>query len=320
MVIKTNEAKIFPSALSLRQPLSTLVLRSAFTRGRLAQAYLLTGNALDDKWALVLSLARHLNCLKSKEGADGACFSKPLDACCINCRWIANREHPQALLELNNDTSKSGKISVESARALCQELAKSSQYYRVAVVENSTQDIFHRPAANALLKTIEEPKSPCLIFFFALSPEDVLATVVSRCQVIRLNSVNFEAEGTVSNKTYCSLPSLAPEQMLQLEQACRELRSAKTLKFDLSLSRMLAELPEGEVSLDSVIDLILHLEGRDLKMNQFGKLKVAHYAKGLLELCELTKRQIKHYVSKKAAMESFTFSLKQLQIECGINK
>ena len=43
---------------------------------------------------------------------------------CQNCRWILEQKHPQAWIMLSSDDTKSGKIPVEKARKLCDELAK----------------------------------------------------------------------------------------------------------------------------------------------------------------------------------------------------
>ena len=186
---------IFSDELRLSQYLPTRILQSALERGRLQQAYLLTGRSIDDKWRLVIALTSYLNCKKLNENQNRSCSSANTLAeehWCLDCRWLAEKKHPQALHILTSTDTRSGKIAVEKARELSQELAKSSQHYRAAVIDNAEQDIFHRPAANALLKTIEEPKSPCIFFLFSLTADNVLPTIVSRCQVIHFNSSNTE--------------------------------------------------------------------------------------------------------------------------------
>ncbi len=318
---------IFSDELCLSQPLATRILQSALQRGRLQQGYLLTGGSINDKWQIVISLAGYLNCSKRQGDAKKACLSQTScnrESWCLNCRWIAEKEHPQALRLLTTDGSKSGKIAVEKARELSEELSKTSQYYRVAVIENADQDSFHRPAANALLKTLEEPKSTCLIFLFALAADNVLPTIVSRCQVIQLKSSNLaELAMFVAKPNTTSLNQLDEQKRLELEQACEKLRCTKTRAAGLAciaFAESLTELLEAETTFDNIIDLVLLLEAKSLTESQFGKLKITLYAKRLLDLCELTKLQVKHYVSKRAAVEAFAFALKQLQVEFNIDK
>src|SRR5262249_46335007 len=113
------------------------------------------------------------------------CPESVLSTFCQNCRWIIKNEHPQAIISLSAEaTSKSGKIPVEKARSIGEELTKTSPYIRVVVIADADQDSFHRPAANALLKTIEEPRTASIFLLFADAVELVLPTVVSRTQVI----------------------------------------------------------------------------------------------------------------------------------------
>jgi DNA polymerase III, delta subunit len=326
MVELLTPLDIFSDKLCLSQPLATRILQSALKRDRLQQAYLLTGRSIDDKWRLVISLTSYLNCQRLRENDNRACPSLvglSHDTWCLNCRWLADKKHPQSLHVLTTTDSKSGKIAVERARELSQELAKSSQYYRAAVIENADQDIFHRPAANALLKTIEEPKSTCIFFLFALTADNVLPTIVSRCQVIHLNSSNVE-ESIFSLKPLTNKPGdWDEEQVLLLNQACSELRTSMTTTpylASVAFAERLSELLEGDVAFDNIIDLVLTLEAKSLKESQFGKLKITLYAKRLLDLCQLTKLQVRHYVSKRSAVESFAFSVKQLQMEFGIDE
>jgi hypothetical protein len=54
-------------------------------------------------------------------------FLKALAGACQNCRWLFQDEHPKAWLVLSAEAGKSGKIPVEAARNLSEELARTSQ-------------------------------------------------------------------------------------------------------------------------------------------------------------------------------------------------
>ena len=176
MVTITRVANFFDPVLASRQALPTAFLSAAVLKGRLAHAYLFSGRASHDADQLATELAAYLNCTRrdrlttpqdgfSKEQLScqmyfaGKYLDKVAPLFCQNCRWINERKHPQALVKLDSEGSKSGRISVEKARLLTGELAKESSFTRVIVIEDANQEIFHRPAANAILKTMESPRT-----------------------------------------------------------------------------------------------------------------------------------------------------------------
>lgn len=80
-------------------------------------------------------------------------------------------------------------ISVEQIRELTARLSMSSLggSWKVAIIEEA--QCLSIGAANALLKTLEEPKGQTLIILRAPSVESVLPTIASRCQYVRLSIV-----------------------------------------------------------------------------------------------------------------------------------
>ena len=84
---------------------------------------------------------------------------------------------------------KKSNISAEQVRELCERLSLSSMNggWKVAFIKDASA--LSTGAANALLKTLEEPKGKMLFILRAPSLESVLPTVASRCQVVRFHSV-----------------------------------------------------------------------------------------------------------------------------------
>ena len=80
-------------------------------------------------------------------------------------------------------------IRVDQVRDLCERLSQSALGggYKVAIIEEA--DRLHVGAANALLKTLEEPKGKTILFLCASSLEALPATIRSRCQIIRFQTV-----------------------------------------------------------------------------------------------------------------------------------
>jgi DNA polymerase-3 subunit delta' len=156
------------------------LLQRSLERGRLAHAYLFTGEQLDDLEAIALTLARTLNCLKpvSVSGVSVDCC----DAC-VNCRKINHGNHTD--VHWVRPESKSRIITVDQVRDLMREihLKPTEAEYKVAIIVAA--DRMNDRAANAFLKTLEEPPSNSILVLLTVEPQRILETIVSRC--LRLN-------------------------------------------------------------------------------------------------------------------------------------
>lgn len=140
--------------------------------GRMPQALLLTGPLNVGKGTLARHLAQLLNCTAA---------NKPCGVC-RSCRKIVSGNHPDVRI-LDNEHEA---LKIDQVRDLQRGLSLSpvEGQYRVAVLCN-----FERAtggAANALLKTLEEPASQVVIILTAPDPASLLPTIVSRCQGVTL--------------------------------------------------------------------------------------------------------------------------------------
>jgi DNA polymerase-3 subunit delta' len=105
---------------------------------------------------------------------------------CRACRRVLSRGHPDlSFLELEEDSRQ---IRIEQVRELSAELALTAHGggYKVAIV--SPADAMNRFAANALLKTLEEPPARTLLILVVTQPSRLPATVLSRCQRLRVRA------------------------------------------------------------------------------------------------------------------------------------
>lgn len=334
---------LFSADLTERQAVATRLLANGIEQGRLAHALLLTGRAHQDKWLIARQLAAHLNCSREDKLTQGACMLpwqascvdeggsaltelaepvlKGLANACQNCRWLFQDEHPKAWFVLSAEAGKSGKIPVEAARNLSEELARTSNYVRVVIVEEANEAAFHRPAANALLKTIEEPKSPSLFLLFSQTSDDVLTTIVSRCQVVPLNNRIEENVGPISQIVGLSAGSHLATKGLQrksdtiLQELTEKLGSHAFVqklragsKDALALSAALQLLIDDDYEPDAIIDSLVALELKAIGAAKLSQPRSSSYLTKLLKLSEDAKRQIDQYVSKKGVCESFVLT------------
>lgn len=143
----------------------------------LVHAGLGTGGEQLARWAAALVLCR-------TPVRDGT-VNRPCEQC-ASCRRVAEGQHPD--LTWVRPLEDSQQIRIEQIRELCGELALTSHQggYKVAVVEPA--DSLNRFAANALLKTLEEPAPRTLIALVAAQPSRLPATLRSRCQRLEVRS------------------------------------------------------------------------------------------------------------------------------------
>lgn len=170
------------TTLAAQQPGLQLLQRS-LERGRLAHAYLFTGSELAELEAVARALAKTLNCAQPpRRSAAG----HGLDSCeaCSSCRRIEADNHPD--VHWVRPESKLRLIKIEQMRELMQtiHLKPTEAAFKVAVVVAA--DRLTESAANAFLKTLEEPPPRSVLILLSTQPQRIPETVLSRCLRINL--------------------------------------------------------------------------------------------------------------------------------------
>lgn len=186
-------------------------LDRAVAEGRVHHAYLFHGPPSVGKSTLARWLALRLNC------------QEPGSPCgeCRTCRRILSGAHPDVrslqppsdrdpslglLLESPDDSHRTSKsasriISIGDVRLLQHDaaLAPSEAPWKVYLVIGA--ESMNQEAANCLLKTLEEPPSHVVLVLTAADTYDLLPTILSRCQTVRLPSVpTAELEAALQNR------------------------------------------------------------------------------------------------------------------------
>lgn len=199
------------------QPQVREFLRAAASQGRVSHAYLFCGPAGSNKTAAAYALAQAAVC----EQGFGC-------GTCAECRQVQRRTHPD--VRQYTPEGAAGYL-VGQVRDIVADAALAPVRARRKVYVLDRVDLLGVQAANAFLKTLEEPPASVLIILLGRTPDSVLPTIVSRCQVVPFRTIPpQEAAGLVAQHAGCTR-----EQAQIALQAC-----------DGSLSRAVSFVGSGE--------------------------------------------------------------------------
>lgn len=159
------------------------LLKGHIKKDTLRHAYLLTGPRGVGRRTLALRFIQALNCPTPLERGD-ACQT------CSTCKRIERMQHPDLFVVQSEEDGHT--LKVDQVRDLLHSLSLSAYEarYKIALLldfEEATTG-----AANALLKTLEEPPAQVILILTAENSSLLLETIVSRCEEIRLRPVPFD--------------------------------------------------------------------------------------------------------------------------------
>jgi DNA polymerase-3 subunit delta' len=154
-----------------------LRLQQARAADRLPHALLLAGMAGIGKGLLARHLAHALVCTSPTATGDpcGACRS---------CQLSAAGHHPDLHWYRPEEPGKA--IKVDAIRELSQSSVLTAGGSGRAVFVVDPADAMNTAAANALLKTLEEPPAGAVLILVSAMPDRLPATIRSRCQLVAL--------------------------------------------------------------------------------------------------------------------------------------
>ena len=164
------------------------LLNEAIHRDRMPHAWLFTGQSNIGKFKTAVAVAQKLNCRKSGEDACGKCDF---------CLQIAAQSFPDYQVLIPD-----GKlIKIDQIRNSLNWLYLHTDQAKKRVMILDGAQYLGREAANAFLKTLEEPAPHTLLILIAESTQQLLETIVSRCHQIRFRPLSVEISERILRET-----------------------------------------------------------------------------------------------------------------------
>lgn len=183
----------------LGQPKVREFLRASVISERVTQAYLFVGPAGSNKTLAAYALAQALMCPKGPHGPRGGMCGD-----CNRCDKVMRRKHPD--VRYFAPAGANGYL-VEQVREIVADTAMAPIQANKKIYILDRVDQLGASAANAFLKTLEEPEDDVVLILLGRTRASVLPTIVSRCQVVPFRHIPAsEAAGIVAQNTGAALP------------------------------------------------------------------------------------------------------------------
>jgi len=157
------------------------ILKGTIRKNRVPSTLLFSGDSGIGKRTTAMVYFQALNCLERHDG----------DACgtCISCRKISRGIHPDLLLI----QPERGEIRIEMIRSIEEFLSMKPFESHKKVVLIDDAETMNISAANAFLKTLEEPPAESVIILVSTNADNLLDTIKSRCFHVRFSPLPHTA-------------------------------------------------------------------------------------------------------------------------------
>ncbi len=226
------------------------LLRRSLERGRLGHAYLFVGDSAEVLEDAARQLAQTLFCQQPLARSESGIGTQACGQCSA-CRRVSHQSHPD--VTWIRPGKKSRVISVAQIRDLIHmaQVRPTEAAYKIGIVTGAER--MRTEAANAFLKTLEEPPPDSIFVLLTTDAERLLETILSRC--LRLNFASGlirvdEAVSTWLTEAAASLADGTPtllQRYLLLQSLLTALASARErIEENLTAISPLQRFPDAE--------------------------------------------------------------------------
>ena len=233
-----------------------LCLRKCFEHGSSGQAYLIVAPPRGAGIELAERVLQKLFCVSADKG----------DPCgeCRGCRSVAGRSHPD-IMWIEPQT-KSRSIPIEEIRGVSRRISQTAYSGDIKAVVISSAERMTREAANAFLKTLEEPAGRTFIMLISDAPQSLLSTIVSRCRRIAVSGTFSVLKDEWKEKLYdvvCGARGNSVTEMMAVGDVMSGL--LKEIKHEIELEEQDAGDESGRDADDKTVDARVDARYREIR-------------------------------------------------------
>jgi DNA polymerase-3 subunit gamma/tau len=242
-------------------------LTNAISSGLISHAYLFCGPRGSGKTTIARLLAKALNCQGRKEGQFEPCNK------CDSCTEI-NEGRSIDLIEIDAASNR----GIDDMRELRDgiKFAPTKSKYKVFIIDESHQ--LTKEAANALLKTLEEPPAHAIFVLATTEIHKMISTIISRCQ-------RFDFRKLTLLEIIKRLEIIAEKEGIKIEKTALELIAVNS---------------EGSIrDAESLFDQAISFQGKDIKTEEIKSLLGLVEINLVVKLCDM--------ISQKKTADAINF-------------
>lgn len=233
------------------------------TAGNLPHAILISGVKGSGKQELADWLIKVLHCTQANVtlSDNQASILEPCNRC-KNCTLLSKNNYP----DHNQVTAEKSSLGIDSIRKISSFFERTAQIGTVKTVLVPHADQMTIAAANALLKTLEEPTENSIIILLSDERDTLLPTIISRCRLFEIrppsgDALNqfISANNTNAFTNLSHLPELSDTDVSEQYAAFEKnfLKYLNTQEARAEVIKMIASTPYGLRWLEKIITLVM---------------------------------------------------------------
>lgn len=260
------------------EPLAIDLLSRAANNDRLSHAYLFTGKDFEKSMTIIRAFSKILLC-DNKNATDN----------CLSCRVFDSGQNPDFRI-WKPEIEKTKFIKLEQIQELISESRKYpiTSKSKVLVLEEVNQ--MRVEGSNSLLKTLEEPSPFTTIILTVDSLDNLLSTIISRCQIIPIRSTVEKNTEEINLKDYFPNSYIQASEMstkmskVEKEEISKFLKNLENTLWQVSKYNIISEtnfnnrieflekIEKYIVSLESYVNLKILLENLFIDLYKYRKV------------------------------------------------